>query len=142
MERMKNKYFSIWQHKEFNFGGRTIKQFVLFECKYLFSIVFFYFPKNYKVQDRFHTHAFNGLSFLIFGTYMEHILDDEVTGEYTVKHRRQFIRWFPKKQFHRIAQSVSGCLTMLISGPWEKTWNEWKDGEITIYNWNRKEITN
>ncbi len=134
---MKNSVFSILKYNRFEFGDQIVSQFVVFELKWIGSIIFFYFHKSTKSQDRFHTHAFNALSIKFFGEYDEHILTSEETGEYYIQRRTSIFKWFPRDSYHRIANS-KGCLTMLISGPWEKTWKEYIDGKVIYYTWGRK----
>lgn len=134
----KGKAFSFLKYNVFNFGKQKVSQFVIFECKYLFSIIIFYFHKSEGEQDRFHTHAFNAISFKIFGSYTEYILEDEGTGEFSKRKRDRFIVFFPRDSYHKIGNST-GCATLLLSGPWKKEWKEYSDvGEISTYKWNRK----
>lgn len=134
---IKTIYFSLLRYNKFEFGNQFVSQFVIFECKWLFSIILFYFHKSDGAQDRFHTHAFNAISFKLFGTYDEHVLDCEETGEYRVVKRTQIIKYFPRESYHRIANS-SGCATILISGPWLKEWKEYVNGRTQVYTWGRK----
>ena len=134
---IKTDYISFLRLNRFEFGEQKVTQFVVFECKWLGSIIFFYFHKSNKPQDRFHTHAFNALSFKLFGGYDEHILDDEMTGKFHVERRTQFIKYFPRNSYHRIANS-NGCLTLLFSGPWKKHWKEYINGTVVHYSWGRK----
>lgn len=133
----KTRVFSFLKYNRFEFGEQIVSQFVVFECKWLFSIIIFYFHESEGSQDRFHTHAFNALSFKLFGNYDEHILDSEETGEFHINKRTQFFKFFPRDSYHRIANS-SGCATILISGPWHKEWKEYIKGKIQHYNWGRK----
>lgn len=134
---MKTRFFSVFRLNYFNFGDRKITQLVIIECKYLFSIIFFYFHKTEKEQDRFHTHAFNALSLKIWGNYDEHVLEEK-TGNIKIQKRTSLLKYFPRDSFHKIGKG-SGCLTLLISGPWKKTWKEKLDtGEVIEYSWNRK----
>ena len=135
----KSNSLSILKLNRFEFGDQVVSQFIVFECKWLFSIIFFYFHKSQSSQDRFHTHAFNAISVKLFGEYTEYILDDEETGEYHKDRRIQLLRWFPKESYHKIGNS-NGCLTLLLSGPWGKTWKEYVNGEIIEYSWNRKKL--
>jgi hypothetical protein len=137
---MKSNAISFLHKNTFNFGNRKIHQYVIFECKWLFSIVIFHFVKSDNFQDRFHTHAFNALSFKLFGRYREYVLDDESTGEITTIERTQFIRYFPRDSYHCIGESPRGCVTLLIAGPWKKTWKEYINGEVKEYTWNREQI--
>ena len=136
---MKGNVISFLAYNKFTFGDQIVSQFVLFECKWLFSIIFFYFHKSDGVQDRFHTHAFNAFSIKLFGRYDEYILLDEKTGEYEIKPRVNVFQYFPRDSYHKIGKST-GCMTVLFSGPWRKTWKEYINGEIIKYNWNRKKI--
>ena len=133
---MKGRVISFLAYNVFNFGDQKVSQFVIFECKWLFSIIVFYFHKSEGTQDRYHTHAFNALSFKLFGKYNEYVLDDEITGKYHIQERKNVIQYFPRDSYHMIGNST-GCSTILFSGPWNKTWKEYKNGEILHYNWNR-----
>lgn len=134
---MKTEYISILKYNRFKFGQQEVSQFVIFECKWLFSIIIFYFHKCEESQDRFHTHAFNALSFKLFGEYDEHILDNELTGDYHIERRKSIIKYFPRDSYHRIANS-DGCCTLLLSGRWKKYWKEYINGEVIYYGWGRK----
>lgn len=136
---MKTKYLSFLRYNKFVFGEQVVSQFVLFECKYLFSLIFFYFHKSSSCQDRFHTHAFKSLSIRIFGDYVEEILIDKNVVEKLNRSRKRFL-YIPKDYFHRITRS-NGCLTLLLSGSWDKEWQEYKDGEFKIYTWGRENKT-
>lgn len=134
---MKNKVFSFFRYNKFNFGEQPVSQFVIFEWKQLFSIIIFYFHRSDGAQDRFHTHAFNALSFKIFGQYTEYILLSETSNNYIEKRRTQFFKYFPRNSYHKIGNS-NGCMTILLSGRWEKNWKEYDDqGKVTIYTWGR-----
>lgn len=124
--------------KTIKLGDLSAIQFIVFEHKRLFSLIFFYF-KGDGWQDRFHTHAFNAISFKIFGSYGERRF---VGGKYWAieqVERTEFIRYFPRDCYHAIGPS-KGCMTMLIAGPWKKTWKEFKDGKERLLTWGGKEI--
>ena len=135
---MKNSWLSFLKLNKFDFGGRIVYQFVIFECKFLFSIHIFYFTKSLIKQDRYHTHAFNAISFKLFGSYNEYILINEKSGENIVKKRTSIIKWFPRDSYHCIGESKNGCMTILFTGPWLNTWKEWINGETKWYKWGRK----
>jgi len=134
---MKRKSWSLLKYNKFLFGTQPVSQFVVFESKYLFSIIFFYFHKSNGEQDRYHTHAFNALSFKLFGSYEEHCLVNKVPETFTIKRRKSFFKFFPRDSYHKIAKS-NGCCTILLSGPWKKEWEEFLDNKTYKYNWNRK----
>ena len=134
---MKNKTFSLLRYNKFEFGDQPVSQFVIFEWKYLFSIIIFYFHKSNGSQDRFHTHAFNAISFKFFGEYTEYILLSESPNDYISKRRTQFFRYFPRNSYHKIGNS-NGCMTLLLSGRWKNEWKEFTDeGKIVSYTWGR-----
>ena len=135
---MKTSWLTLFKKNRFEFGDQHVNQYVIFECKYLFSIIIFYFEKSNGSQDRYHTHAFNALSFKLFGEYTEYELIDEHSEAFTIKRRTQIFKYFPRNSYHKIGNS-NGCITVLLSGPWNKTWKEFKDGVVTKYNWNRNE---
>jgi hypothetical protein len=135
----KSKTLSILKYNKFTFGEQVVSQFVIFEWKYLFSIIVFYFHKSDGCQDRFHTHAFNAISIKLFGTYEEQIMDSELTGEFHIEKRTSVIKYFPRDSYHRISKS-DGCCTILFSGRWKKTWKEYIDGNVVHYNWSRNEL--
>ena len=134
---MRTKYFTILSLNKFEFGEQHVTQLILFECKYLFSIIFFYFHKSYLCQDRFHTHAFKAISIRIFGDYVEEFLNHNVIT--SDKRSRNRIIFIPRDEFHRITKS-NGCLTLLISGSWKQTWQEYIDNKFVTYSWNRNLI--
>jgi len=134
---MKNKIFSLFRYNKFEFGEQQISQFVIFEWKHLFSIIIFYFHKSNGSQDRFHTHAFNALSFKFFGEYTEYILLSERSHDYITRRRTQFFKFFPRNSYHKIGNS-NGCMTLLLSGRWKKEWKEYVEEQGVIkYTWGR-----
>jgi len=135
----KNNIFSFLKYNKFTFGDQVVSQFVVFECKWLFSIIFFYFHKSKSSQDRYHTHAFNAFSIKFFGEYTEYILLNENNGFFKINRRTQIFKYFPRDSYHKIGNS-NGCLTMLLSGPWNKDWKEYINGTVVHYNWGRKTI--
>jgi len=149
---MKNSWLSLLKLDKFNFGERLVYQFVIFECKFLFSIYVFYFPKSAFKQDRYHTHAFDSISIKLFGSYQEYVLINDSTGEYKKEERNKIFKWFPrdkyysldlnentkKDYFHCIGESTKGCMTILFAGPWSNIWREWINGKVKLYRWGRK----
>ncbi len=135
---MKNSWFSLLKYNKFTFGNQHVSQFVFFECKYLFSIILFYFHKTTGEQDRFHTHAFNALSIKLFGKYNEYILEKKEPEIVFIKERKKIFQYFPRNCYHKIGQS-NGCCTILLSGPWKRKWEEYKNNTTTYYTWGRKQ---
>lgn len=131
-------WFNIFKYSVFNFGEQKVTQFILFECKYLFSIIFFYFHPSDSTQDRFHTHAFKSISVLLFGNYIEEILDENFNIFKRSRNTSRFL-YIPRNKYHRITKST-GCLTLLVSGRWKNSWKEYINGKEVEYSWNRKEL--
>lgn len=143
---MKTKWLSVLALNKFTFGDQVVSQFVVFECKYLFSIIIFYFHKTNGIQDRYHTHAFNAVSIKLFGEYTEHTISVNTPKElgkfinvwnFGNNRRTEVFRYIPKDCFHCIGQS-SGCMTILLSGPWGKEWKEFVNGKVVTYTWGRE----
>lgn len=135
---MKTKFFNLFKYSKFTYGEQHVSQFILFESKYFFSIIFFYFHKTDGIQDRYHTHAFNALSIKLWGKYIEYKLKAKNPEMYYIQERKkQIFKFFPRDSYHKIGNS-NGCATILLSGPWKKTWEEYKAGKTTVYNWGKK----
>lgn len=124
----------FFKYKRIQLGNLVAKQFIVFEHKKLFGVIFYYFSGG--KQDRFHTHAFNSLSIKIFGKYMEGILDN---GVIKYIERNSIFKYFNRNEYHSINDS-KGCLTLLIQGPWKKTWKEYRNGIERTLTWHRKVV--
>jgi hypothetical protein len=123
-------------------GQHVSHQFIVFEHKRLFSIVFYYFPRQNRWQDRLHSHAFNALSVRVFGDYTEAVANvPSVPQNVAISSRRNRGRFFriPAGRVHGIGPS-EGCLVMVLTGPWSPTWKEYKDGKVRELGWGRKVI--
>lgn len=124
----------MFSYKKIKLGDFTAHQFTVLEFKSLCSIIFYYFKGN-GWQDRYHTHAFNSVSFKLFGSYKERI---KMLLGYRESTRKSIIKFFPKTSYHCLGNS-KGCLTVLFSGPWEYTWKEFKAGKERTLTWGRRE---
>lgn len=137
----KSSWLTILYKNHFNFGDRPIDQYIIFECKFLFSIIIFNFIKSENVQDRLHTHAFNSISIKIKGSYEEHILQED--GSVSIEPRINIVKYFERNKFHKIGKSKSNCWTILFAGPWRSTWREFDEKlqKINTLTWSRRPIT-
>lgn len=136
------KDWSFFKKKKIVFGQFAATQYIVFENKNLGSLLFFYF-KGDGWQDRYHTHAFNAISFKFFGSYGERCLEffpGTKSCRITESRRTEFFRYFPRDSYHCLGRS-KGCLTMLMSGPWKRTWKEYRlhTGQEVELGWGRKE---
>lgn len=115
-------------------GQGYLEKYTIFECKRLFSIYFHIF--NTIEQDRFHTHAFNGIAILFKGGYEEQVkTNDQIFN----KKIGIGIRYIPKLYNHRLLKSKPNTMSILFTGPWAKFWTEEKDFVVKTYTWGRKE---
>lgn len=116
-------------------GQGYVDRWTIFEHKSIGGIYFHSW--NTIEQDRFHTHAFDGIAWLICGSYEEECLfgDQKIRKIITPG-----IRFIPKEYNHKILKSVPGTYSLLISGPWAKTWTEETDEWKRVLSWNRKVI--
>lgn len=102
-------------------GEQLVSEHTLLEWKPLFSIKLFNFHRTDGSQDRFHTHAFNAISFLLKGNYIEEVIEDGRVVR--LNRNRSRVLFIPADQYHRITRSA-GCRTLLITGPWGAEFKE------------------
>ena len=131
---------NLFKKKRIELGEGHIIQYILFEHKDLFSIIFY----NWKTikQNRFHTHAFPAYAFLLSGSYTEEqMLEDGTVINKTVNQWMK-PRWLPRHYNHRILTAKPKTWTMVIAGKWHKYWFEYFDNSDTWvkYTWNRKVV--
>lgn len=112
---------TFWKRKSINLGEQNVTELTVLEWKRFFSIKLFHFHPTEGKQDRFHTHAFNAVSILLSGDYVEEVIE---SGQIVaLKRSRKRFLFIPANQYHRITKS-NGCRTLLITGPWG---NEFKE---------------
>lgn len=117
----------FWKRKQIDLGEQSVTELTILEWKRFFSIKLFHFHETNGKQDRFHTHAFNALSILLSGDYVEEVIEDRQI--HALKRSRKRFLFIPANQYHRITKS-NGCRTLLITGPWG---DEFK--ELTELTW-------
>lgn len=120
----------FWKKKKISLGGQDVSELTILEWKRLFSIKLFHFHKTTGSQDRFHTHAFKAVSFLLHGDYTEEIIEKNTIMPLLRSRKR--ILYIPADQFHRITRST-GCHTLLITGPWGEEFSELRKTEQGTY---------
>jgi len=130
----------LFKKKRVELGKGHINAYVLFESKHLFSIILY----NWKTieQNRFHTHAFSAIAFLLKGGYVEEKIIDRKIVINNVNNK--FIpRYLPKNYCHRILKAEPKTWTIIFVGPWIKYWYEYfQDSKKWIrYTWGRKKIS-
>lgn len=123
----------FWKRKRIDLGEQSVTELTILEWKRFFSIKLFNFHPTDGKQDRFHTHAFNAVSILLSGDYVEEVIEKRQIV--SLKRSRKRFLFIPANQYHRITKS-NGCRTLLITGPWGNEFKEltklpWvKDGDI------------
>ena len=144
--------FAILPKKEFKLGQGTITRYTLFECKWLFSI--YIHDIDSVSQDRFHTHAFNALVYILKGSYSELIKVNSVKVNSVkinndAKHennsvirktyRRGQFRYIPRLLNHKIEKSEPHTTSLSLTGPYSSMWTEeLDDGTLYVLTAGRK----
>lgn len=114
-------------------GVGDIRRFTIIEIKYLFGIIVNIF--NTTDQDRFHSHAFHALSWMVRGHYFEDVLENNAV----ISKKIERSRFIPKNYIHKITLSTPNAVSVTFEGPWGSTWNEYFDsGRVKTYGWGRK----
>lgn len=135
-----SKYLPAFlRKKRVELGDGYIIAYTLFEHKYLFSIIVYHW-KTIK-QNRFHSHAFPAVAFLLRGEYEEEVYS---RGNIIKKTVNQWLkpRWLPRNYTHRILAAKPKTWTVVFTGPWIKHWYEYFDDTKTWvkYAWGRKVV--
>ena len=117
-------------------GEGFLDRFTLFEWKRFFCIYLHVF--NTIKQDRFHSHAFNGVAFLVRGGYEEEVKKGNLSYR---KWIGPGIRYIPRQYNHRLLKSKPNTISILFTGPWSKTWTEENDQYVRTLTWGRKEVS-
>tara|TARA_R110000850_G_scaffold100075_1_gene207169 strand:- start:163 stop:627 length:465 start_codon:yes stop_codon:yes gene_type:complete len=125
--------------KQVALGQGNVTQYTLFECKELFSIIFYRW--NTIDQVRFHTHAFNAYAFLLKGYYHEKIISKGKTTDNIVN---QILkpRFLAREYCHSIGYAKPNTMTLVITGSWQDTWQEYfpDTKKWVTYSWGRNKI--
>lgn len=95
----------------------NVRGFWLVEIKELFSSALLRFSDGSR--DQYHSHAFDSMSWLVFGELREELLTGEVL-EYRPGLRPIVTR---RSTFHRV-RSCGTSWVLTFRGPWAKTWLE------------------
>lgn len=95
----------------------------MIEIKSLFSVVLLRFKDGSR--EAYHDHAFNALSWVLKGRFIEKKLGGEETL-YTPSLKPKVTK---RDNFHKvISQGETWVLT--LRGPWSKTWHEYKNNKM------------
>lgn len=130
----------MFKKKRVELGDGHITAYTLFEHKYLFSIIIY----NWKTirQNRFHSHAFAAIAFLLSGKYEQEVYKN---GKISIQIVDQWLkpRYLPRNYTHKILKADPSTYTIVFTGPWMKYWYEWfQDTNTWVkYGWGRKVIS-
>lgn len=119
----KEKYMRILQKTKDGGPESTVDAYFLFEFKKLFSIALLKFNKGSR--NNYHSHAFNALTWFLWG-YMDEcrLLSDGRTLKHREYRRSLIPKFTSRDNMHKVyAHETSWVLT--IRGPWSKTWEEY-----------------
>lgn len=95
----------------------NVSGFWFLEIKDLLSSALLRFSDGSR--DQYHSHAFDSLSWLVFGKLSEELL----TGEVIEYHPSLWPIVTRRSTFHRV-RSCGTSLVFTLRGPWSKTWLE------------------
>lgn len=126
----------FFKKKRVELGDGHIIAYTLFEHKNLFSIIIYHWKSI--AQNRFHTHAFSALAFLLRGSYTE----ERIVNGKIETHKVKGIfkpRFLPKNYTHRILQAKPKTWSIVFVGPWIPYWFEYfHDTKTWVkYTWGR-----
>lgn len=119
-------------------GGPSspVEAFFLFEIKNFASVALLKF--NEGTRENYHSHAFNALTWFLFGDMVEEkLVDGKIVSS---KYRRSlFPKYTAKDNLHKVvANKTSWCFT--LRGKWQSTWYEYNEDnnlKITMTNGRR-----
>lgn len=96
----------------------TVVGYWLAEVKRLFSVALLRFANGSR--DEYHSHAFNSVSWVLWGTLIEEHLD----GRIEVHVPSLFPIITRRDTFHRVV-SLGTTWVFTLRGPWARTWYEY-----------------
>lgn len=114
----------LWRGKD---GGpkSTVTGYWLAEIKRLFSVALLRFSNGSR--DEYHSHAFNSVSWVLWGALVEEHLDGRIEV-----HRPSLWPVVTRRDtFHRVI-SLGTTWVFTLRGPWTPTWREY-DPEADRY---------
>lgn len=117
-------------------GGDTsgVRAFFLFESKRFGSIALLRFNKGSR--DAFHSHAFNALTWWLWGEVLERCI-----RPYSKQWWRPSLipKFTPRNCFHKI-EALRTTWALTFRGPWVDTWYEDRGGKLIQLTHGRKEV--
>lgn len=117
-------------------GGKDsgVTGYWLIECKGLFSIVLLRFSMGSR--EAFHSHAFNAVTWWVKGCVFELFRDDAEVKFWAPSWKPKYT---PRGCFHKI-MALEPSWAISFRGPWQKNWQEHKDGETYTLTSGRERV--
>lgn len=136
---MKKIFNSKWVPKLFcikSDGGKDsgVTAFFLIEWKILFSIGILHFKKG--TREAFHSHAFNAITWWLTGRVTE-IKIDGTEKEYGPALKPKLTT---RDNFHKV-KAHKDTYALTLRGPWQDTWQEFKNNLFVTLTHGRKQIS-
>jgi hypothetical protein len=132
-------FFKFLPKKKFVFGKGCVTRYTLFEFRNFCSI-YFHHVETFE-QDRFHTHAFNALVWILRGGYNE-CVKQGVGPNKPVKcqyFKAGDWRWIPRELNHKLLEAKPDSVSLLIAGPYSSIWTEELDnGDVKVITKHQK----
>ena len=113
-------------------SASNVTGYWLIEWKSVFSIALLRFKKGSR--DAYHSHAFNAVSWVLYGELLEKTLVDG--NVFTKSLKPSFTPVItPRDQTHQVHGISSNTWALTFRGPWSETWKE-----VFIFEANSKEV--
>ena len=109
----------LFHHAKDGGNESNVDGYWLIEAKGLFSIVLLQFRAGSR--EAFHTHAFNAVSWIIYGKMVEYTVDGEIV-ELTPSILPIYT---PRDRFHKVFGVANNTWALSFRGPWVNTWREY-----------------
>lgn len=96
--------------------------YFLAEIKSLFSIAILHFKDGSR--EAYHSHAFNSISWVLWGKLTESVINEEQTQGYSKVYTPSLFPIITKRStLHRVT-SRKNTWVITFRGPWSRTWKE------------------
>ena len=117
--------------KKMKDGGSesTVTGYWLIEAKNLFSVVLLKFEG--ESREAYHSHAFNAISWVIFGGVTEHLWKGP-SRQFKPSLKPKITR---RNVCHKVKSDKGVSYLLSLRGPWSETWKEYRPLE------NNREVT-
>ncbi len=121
---MIKRLVNLIPRKVFRYGSGHVTRYTLFECKSVASVYVHHIATD--VQDRFHTHAFNSVSFVFRGGYTEVVKEGfDIDSKLSCHaYSAPALRYIPRLLNHKLLIAEPGTLSLIVTGSYADMWTE------------------